>query len=86
MLHRTCLHQTSVHEIIDCLNLHEALYELSSCVAQIWDLESKSIVDELKPTFDKDFGKKAQVCCSLCCAAHEARQSALVFIGQVLQS
>lgn len=33
--------------------------------AQIWDLESKSIVDELKPTFDKDFGKKAQVCCSL---------------------
>ena len=37
--------------------------ELSvQCVsAQIWDLESKSIVDELKPTFDKDFGKKAQV-------------------------
>ena len=22
-------------------------------------------MDELKPTFDKDFGKKAQVCCSL---------------------
>ncbi len=34
---------------------------------QIWDLESKSIVDELKPTFDKEFGRKAQARPSLAC-------------------
>jgi guanine nucleotide-binding protein subunit beta-2-like 1 protein len=38
--------------------------------AQIWDLESKSIVDELRPEF-KDLGKKAQVpfCVSLAWSA-----------------
>ena len=38
--------------------------------AQIWDLESKSIVDELKPDFG-ELGKKAQVpyCVSLAWSA-----------------
>lgn len=39
---------------------------------KIWDLESKSVVDELKPEFQgKTFGKKAQVpyCVSLAWSA-----------------
>ena len=28
---------------------------------QIWDLESKSIVDELRPQWEKELSKKAQV-------------------------
>ena len=46
--------------------------------AQIWDLESKSIVDELKPTFDKDFGKKAQVCCALAAPLMNPETAAMV--------
>jgi WD40 repeat protein len=38
---------------------------------QIWDLESKSVVDDLRPEFSKTFGKKATIpyCVSLAWSA-----------------
>lgn len=46
--------------------MHDALNSISTIPLQIWDLESKSIVDDLKPEFDLKT-KNAQVpyCVSL---------------------
>lgn len=65
------LYSLEAGSVISALVFSPNRYWLCAATEQnikIWDLESKSIVGELKPDFEKPFGKKAvePYCISLC--------------------
>ena len=67
------LYELDAGDIINCLLFSPNRYWLCAATEKcikIWDLESKAVVDELRPEFPP-LGKRGQApyCCSLCWSA-----------------